>query len=277
MAGALDKNEGSESKKDWDGQTDANNSQTSPSASQSKPKLRALYPSEIAKLKKIKTRPNNYCLIVPILEGSKEFHISEPRMTGRGTPTETVRKGDITVIKYSDKKIVIYLKKKFAKSVLYSEEFREFHSNIMKFLSNKLYDFMQTYTEASLDWSNSILYPRDIGIRDPDIDINPSLTWNKPIHKKVYMNREFEIKNSPERHFDSVEGASSYIDNRILENRLPRIESVIERFSEQVSLHLDVERRQGELLDKQNEVLEELRKTIRKKSIWEKIKEALKR
>lgn len=270
--------------KDWDGQINANNTQKTAPDSQNKPKVDGLNEFRIAKLKKIKTRPNNYCLIVPILANSLEFHISEPRITGRNTLTETVRQGDITIIKYSDKKVVIYLKKKFAKSVLYSEEFRNFHDNIRKFLSNKLYDFMQKYPDAHLDWTNSVLYPRDVGIRDPNIDIDERLTWNKPIHKKVYMNKEFEIKNAPHLRFDSVEGASAYIDNRVLENRLPKVESVINRFSDQVSLHLDVETRQAnltekqnELLEKQNDVLDAIRASLKQESFAEKIGNIIKK
>ena len=264
--------------KDWDGQLNANNTQKTASDSQIEPKLKCLNEFQIAKLKKVRTRPNNYCLIVPILPNSPPFHIAELKMTGRGTPTETVRQGDVTVIKYSNKKIVIYLKKKFAKSVLYSEEFRNFHNNIKSFLAKKLYDFMQKYPNAYLDWTNSVLYPRDIGIRDPNIDINEKLTWNKPIHKKVYMNKEFEIKNAPERHFDSVEGASAYIDNRVLENRLPKVEFVINRFTDQVQLHLDVETRQSnltekqnQLLAKQNEVLDAIKNNLKRETFMGKV------
>src|SRR3972149_8877749 len=182
-------------------------------------------------------RPNNYAIKVAILEGSNSITLPIPKITGKGSKREYAYLPDVTIEKTS-RSIIIYLKKHWIKSIIKPEDVMEEDKKVREFLAGRLLEFMQKYPEAILDWTNSKLIRREIGIKDKRLKLAKDLRVKDDIFKKVYA-KEVEFYNPSH--------LKNYLVNMSLKNLSPELADLMKviiesnlDFTENLKLHLDI-------------------------------------
>ena len=207
---------------------------------------------------KLVIRPNNYAILVPILKGNDSIILPISKTTGKGSKREYEYLGDVTIEKTS-KSMIIYLKKRWVKTILKPEDAEEEDKKVKDFLAGKLLEFMQKYPTAQLDWPNTKLIRREIGIKDKRLRLAKDLRVKDDIFKKVYA-KEVEFYNPAH--------LKNYMVNMSLKDLSPELADMMKMiiesnrdFAENLKLHIDV-------MNKISETLSQLQATIKPKESW---------
>jgi len=216
--------------------------------------------------KEMRIRPHKYVVIAPILAEPTSPIGAIRKKTGKNTWKEYVYRPDVTIEKTS-KSIIVYLKKRIWYSVATSQDVDKRLKEVKQFLVGKLWQFVQEHAGLEIDWINAKFYypQKEIEVHDPRLVIRRSMQFVGDTCKKVYKNSGFEITDSGRLRFDSEEGLKRYVDNRVLENNLPRIEQLMRFIVEQQSEF-------AKNLELHRQVLQDIRDNLKKESLWQRLK-----
>jgi hypothetical protein len=193
---------------------------------------------------KIRLRPNNYAIIIPILKDDISLHLPIVKREGiKGTTVREYKYEPNFTIEKTTKSIIIYLRKRILRIVEKPEDVEKANQEMTDLLIERAQKFEIEHPDLKLDLMNTRWKTREVGIKETALNkIDKRLRMKNTIFKKVYS-KEVEFQGN----FADPIFIKQFIKNRTIEDWQPELKKSMdfiitqqEQFAKNLATHLEV-------------------------------------
>jgi hypothetical protein len=190
---------------------------------------------------RIKIRPNNYAIMIPITQNDPTVHLPIVKNEGKSGKTirEYIYSTDFT-IERTTKNIIIYQKKSLTQVVNKPEDVGRAEDRVKDKLLSKAMQFQEQFPTIKLDIFNAKWKTKEVEVKSKQLEWIPrNLRMRNDIFKKEYR-KGIELKQ---------QGADplyvkQFVRNLTLKDWSPELAEKVDllvAYTKQIELHLEVE------------------------------------